>query len=771
MLKVLNLLQGKINLPLSYKNLLLFLAIPQLAYSSISAECNFNTSEYLAELSQLKEIQKININIIDHKKWTKNLMKATFGKGPIHQKYKKRFNADITTYYSFGQCKHKAKVRLHGDWKDHIDFLEGGKFTQSLDVSLQSGSIANFVKFKLLLPKTRNGSAEIILTHLLRYLDFLAPKNSFVDVYVNGQISPMIIQEKAEKELLESMGAREGPLFEGDESYLFQNFQNFNHYDLINIALSKMTNSDWANSSYESAKISLTAFSILQKTYINFAAQAPENNFALDWGLLSNGNDKLISKWAKYEILLFAAQASHGLIPHNRKFYFNSFYSAFEPVYYDGSPRSLVGEWIRIRPDFKYYPFLREDHFDELINDLSAIDQDHFISLMQEDKILDGKSTAKIFNDLSVKILILKKEFLEYSKRTNIEKITQNIFPDSNSFTIFRKNLKELLPESFILDIINSDNSTGLFQAELCSIKSDSCKKKTLHFSDLGTLLEKKFLDQDNHNLLPRVFIAPSFIENDQDHNYYFFNKNISIESSASTAILFDSKNKVLDISFSNYDDWALIFDSNLMDIELKVSSGSSDNMPFSSNNKRLNSRGLTGCLSIYNSSLDKTKISVIDQNKSCEDTVNIVKSSGNISELRILESISDGLDVDFSNLSIDFLEVQNAGNDCSDFSGGEYIIYTAILLNCGDKGISIGEQSVVSIEDLKIKNSYIGIASKDSSVSSVQSHIFFNVDVCMDVYQKKQEFFGSLLYINKSSCESTKLRQDSNSLILSHEF
>ena len=238
--------------------------------ANVAATCTFNSSDYLEELSQLKNIQKIEIAIKKHKKWTKNLMKATLNNGPILPEYKKRFDAEIKTYYQFGSCIHEGRVRLHGDWKDHIDFIEGGKFIQSLDVSLSNGSIANFVKFKLLLPETRNGTNEIILTHLLRYLNFVAPRTSLVEVSVSGISSTMLIQEKDEKELLEGMNIKEGPLFEGDETFLFSNFGDFKHLELKDISLSKMTNKQWAQSSNEAANISLKAFSMLQKAYLKF---------------------------------------------------------------------------------------------------------------------------------------------------------------------------------------------------------------------------------------------------------------------------------------------------------------------------------------------------------------------------------------------------------------------------------------------------------------------------------------------------------------------
>ena len=747
------------------------LLIPQFAYSSVSADCNFNTSNYIQELSELKSIKKIEILIPKHKKWTKNLMKATFTDGPILQKYKKKFDANIKTYYKFGSCLHQSRVRLHGDWKDHIDFLEGGKFIQSLDVSLESGSIANFVKFKLLLPKTRNGSSEIIFTHLLRNLKFLAPKTSFVDVEVNGQTSLMLIQEKTEKELLESMDVKEGPLFEGDESYLFSNYRNYTHYDLIDISLSKMTNMQWANSSYESASISLSAFSKLQNIYMDFAETGLENNYALDWKSLSNGNDLLISKWAKYEILLFAAQASHGLIPHNRKFYFNSFYSAFEPIYYDGGPRSLVGEWIRIKPKFEYYPYLQENHFDELIDLLDSINISNFIASMQEENILSDQSATKIFKDLSSKINILKNEFNDY-KESASQKNSRDSFSSKRSLSTFKNNLKELLPESIVLQIDTDPSSDKFFNTKMCSINKNNCTNKFLLFSDLGNLLEKKVLNKDTNNSFPTLFIVPSLKPNLQRiDNRYFANRSIHIQSSSSTTILFNSKQKILEIQLNDSQDWALFLNSNLEDIEIKTSSNFLKKALYIPDEKKINARGLSGCISFYNSSFKRTKITSNHDTDSCEDTINIVNSSGHISEIKIVGSLSDGLDIDFSNISIDSLVVDNAGNDCADFSKGKYVLGSVHLSNCGDKGISIGEQSTISIQDLHVKNSYIGIASKDSSISSVQKSQISNTDVCLDIFQKKQEFFGSILFLDEFQCGSNKILKDTNSNIFYNEL
>ena len=48
-------------------------------------------------------------------------------------------------------------IRQHGDWLDHIKLMnDKGQFFRSLDVKLKNGNILNNVRFKLLIPDTRN---------------------------------------------------------------------------------------------------------------------------------------------------------------------------------------------------------------------------------------------------------------------------------------------------------------------------------------------------------------------------------------------------------------------------------------------------------------------------------------------------------------------------------------------------------------------------------------------------------------------------------------
>ena len=67
---------------------------------------------------------------------------------------------------------------------------------------------------------------------------------------------------------------------------------------------------------------------------------------------------------------------------------------------------------------------------------------------------------------------------------------------------------------------------------------------------------------------------------------------------------------------------------------------------------------GLTGCVSLINLKLTNLKIKA--NNSNCEDTINIINSSGNIESVNIENSFSDALDVDFSNVSFKKIKIPN---------------------------------------------------------------------------------------------------------------
>ena len=168
-----------------------------------------------------------------------------------------------------------------------------------------------------------------------------------------------------------------------------------------------------------------------------------------------------------------------------------------------------------------------------------------------------------------------------------------------------------------------------------------------------------------------------------------------------------------------------------------------------------INNFGLTGCLSFINIKFENVKIK--GSKGACEDTINLVNSTGEIKEIEITEAFSDALDLDFSKLNINNVFINKSKNDCADFSFGNYNIDQLNLSNCGDKALSVGERSVLTASEINIKDSKMGIASKDGSIVNVIKNNSQNLEVCLAAYNKKQEFFGGFIKVDNFLCKNSE--------------
>ena len=153
--------------------------------------------------------------------------------------------------------------------------------------------------------------------------------------------------------------------------------------------------------------------------------------------------------------------------------------------------------------------------------------------------------------------------------------------------------------------------------------------------------------------------------------------------------------------------------------------------------------------------------ISIIANGSSCEDTINLINVKGLISKIDIKNSFSDGLDVDFSEVKIDTIKIDTAQNDCVDFSAGNYELNYLDLKNCGDKALSVGEKSLLTLNKIIIENADIGIASKDSSIVKLNDAYLKNLKTCVAAYKKKQEFNGGFIEVENMKCENYYKKTD----------
>jgi hypothetical protein len=135
------------------------------------------------------------------------------------------------------------------------------------------------------------------------------------------------------------------------------------------------------------------------------------------------------------------------------------------------------------------------------------------------------------------------------------------------------------------------------------------------------------------------------------------------------------------------------------------------------------------------------------------DDTMHIVYSKNiRISDFKLINALSDGIDIDISDVVISGGSIMNAGNDCLDFMASNVIVKNIVLSGCGDKGISIGEASQSLVANTKISKSNIGIETKDGSKARVVHTDFVDNKIQINAYKKNWRYgAGGTAEIEKS--------------------
>jgi hypothetical protein len=721
------------------------------------AECNFKTGQFIDELKDPSQIELLKIEIPKSAKYAKNFLKTVISKThTIPKKLKKRFSASISVQYKFGECKYNGMIRQSGDFKDHIDYSQATRPIRSLNVQLTSGNILSSTNFKLLLPHTRNGAHEILASLILKKLGFISPETFEIETSVNGNIATTLFQENTRKEMLERNFRREGPMFEGDEELIW-GYKKFKILELYPLALTRMINESWFLKGKSSEKISLSAFSKMQSSYLNQATPMLNINSHRWQDFAIDPNFNKFDIFPNYFFALLAMNGAHALAPNNRKYFYNTIDTRFEPIYYDGNV-SFSKLDTRLHSSSSSYEKLLETAFSNPIDqkfveqillflNSTSLKDDFYkrVGLLVEDK-------QKFYNE---SILIYKKNI-----RTLYKLISEKSFKSKvgdNNFSAKMNQYFELQKTKGLLQRIITKIE---FSDEKFIAHFKSGIKQNLNKEQLAEIISKNSLSGER-----TLFLGThhSKIDNKQYiKSTDFFPGQIISSPNIKIGLSIEDKT----ITFHQVDsyDWVLIKNADLS--EWKVEFVGADRNPeyqkFS--NQRFNEFGLTGCLTIFNSKLNQLKIEA--DGGACEDTLNIVSSSGYLNSIYITNASADAVDFDYSEIKLKTLNVNGAGNDCFDLSGGKYSINTMDLNLCGDKAISVGEASVLVSNFVNLKNSKIGVSSKDLSSVIIKKVRMEKVSTCLEAFQKKQEFGGAHLTIEELHC-SGDIKTDVNSVIL----
>lgn len=731
-------------------------------------DCNSDNFDNFIEAENIKFI---DITVIKMKEWQLNFHNAFIEKKDISEKYKRKFNAHLKVRFDNElECIFPAKIRISGDQIDHLGITPKASIPygiSSLDVKLIAGNINSVTKFKLFIPITKGGNNEVFSTALLTELGFLAPKTYHVPGAINGQETIYLFQEKITKEFIESNDFTEAPLLEGDERFLFNN-------DLVNFdrfGLARILNNKWTEKGYTSLNISKTALKQLNKAYFEYLTE--RHRYGNNNKRFLNPNDFLddnsIVKDRGFSAILIAIGASHGLRPHNRSFYYDPIYKYFRPIYYDGNstitnPHSLVDEYMWYGKYLSRAERIESSFALKSFENFSSI---HFHSRLKGLGLDYSLEEVELLVD-KIKTNLLKIQNTKYNKidhgaffSMNQERTYEPYFSKVFKYIEEGARSKRLVFSTDQLPSSLERNSS----VEICDLSLTSCKYDVLSIKEYSKLLKGRLSDDYGNAYIfignKQEYLAGINAKSNKEQKVFNLEEGVKLVVYGSPKTRIDKKGKNVELIQNNITDRFLIFGGELKDWNIKFIGHKDGKI---NNGQNFNQNLLTGCLTLLDLNVDNISIEI--DGAMCEDGVNFVRVIGEIDNVVAKNVLSDSIDADFSKLNFANINIKNAGNDCIDLSYGNYHIEYADLFDCKDKAISVGEKSRLAIGLAKVSKANIGIAAKDSSVVKVNSIDTTSTIICFSAFNKKQEFWGGKITVNKHNCLPKQVFQEKKSLV-----
>ena len=156
----------------------------------------------------------------------------------------------------------------------------------------------------------------------------------------------------------------------------------------------------------------------------------------------------------------------------------------------------------------------------------------------------------------------------------------------------------------------------------------------------------------------------------------------------------------------------------------------------------------LTGGVTFYESPIRMERSRILDSR--AEDGLNVVRTEFEITDSEFGNSVSDAIDADFAFGTIKDSSFHDIGGDGIDVSGSDVKVHRVKLLNIADKGISVGEASQLTADEIHFENVALGIVSKDLSNTALENATIIRAQIAgLAAYNKKPVYGPATLVAN----------------------
>lgn len=684
---------------------------------------------------------------------------------------------------SYKGQKIPIKLKAKGSRKMHVQNFKNMSFKVDIRGDKR---LEGMEEFSLQIPPIRNYTSEYFAAKVMNHYSILSPRHLYVRLYINGEdVGIRHVEEGFTRELIESYGKRYGPIYYTDNNFNYKAYSNnywiknnsellqkgFYILDSLNEKNKEEINRNfdikkWAHYFAISDALNLFHGTIPRSVrfYLNPTSGLIEPVFYN--GHYGTGK---YENWARHKFnfsdLINFDKNNCGWICNDAR---GPLHKKFFEMLIGTKDKADVNFYIEykkmldlITSDKEYKNILNP-----IWNSLSSHRGEIYRGFWRMNK-WDGMGIAPHVAPLTKvrrRINLIKnriKDSEEFDPIFELNKEEKTILAENrlSEFPIVLrykcKNL-ETNPKLLLVgkpikfkysDInnclfeeinfsLNNDNFRPLNQSNIKSTNTKSNLKSTINENDFTSTIKEKYKFSQN--------ISSKIINN----------KNINIESGEIICLKKETtlhiKDSVLNINGSV--DYPVKFESCsdqggggiiIENSEVKIS-----NLIIKDQNApRKDLRILYGGVNFINSKVNIDSLLVI--NSKAEDAVNFIDSKVLANSISVKNASSDAIDSDNSKIKINSLNCEKIGNDCLDLSFSTGEVNDMEASNVGDKGVSLGEKSFLNLNNFNIKNSEIGVVSKDSSTLKLNSMSHTNVKLTFSAYIKKDEFGSPSIIIN----------------------
>lgn len=246
-----------------------------------------------------------------------------------------------------------VELRLKGDWIDHY---RGDKWSFRIHVEREDEAVMGMRRFSIQDPNTRNFLYEWIYHQAFLREGILTTRYDFINVVINGEYKGIYaIEESFAEELLVSQGRETGIIYRLSEDMLWERREQLRGADqdpyfpyyVEQMGYFMVTNG------YDSP-LDIYRQGIVEEDEA-LAAQWVEGEemlYSYLHGYLSSSEVLEEELWGRFYAIADGFAASHSVVWHNLRFYYNPVTGLIEPIGYDGN--AMNDHYAGLTPNDQY---------------------------------------------------------------------------------------------------------------------------------------------------------------------------------------------------------------------------------------------------------------------------------------------------------------------------------------------------------------------------------------------------------------------------------